>query len=67
MNAETGAFVRGFADLARGRAGVAWSLAGGGAVTLEGGEASSKGVDAVDPDSDERMELLRAAGWRSAA
>jgi hypothetical protein len=53
MSAEASAFVRGFADLAAGRAGVAWNFAGGGAVTLEGGEASATGVDAVDPDSDE--------------
>jgi hypothetical protein len=57
MNAESGAFVRGFADLEDGRAGVAWGIAGGGAVTLEGGKASAAGVDAVDPGSDERWSF----------
>ena len=51
---EGGGFVRGFGDLSSGRGGIAWSLAGGGAVTLEDGRATTADVDAVEPDSDER-------------
>ncbi len=58
MSAENSAFIRGFGDLASGSGGIAWSIAGGGAVTLEGGKASPAAVDALDPDSDERWSFF---------
>ncbi len=47
MSHAGGAFVRGFGDLARGRGGIAWSLAAGGAVTLEGERVAATEADAV--------------------
>jgi hypothetical protein len=57
MSDESGAFVRGFGDLAHGRGGIAWSLGGGGAVLVEGGEATATEIDTVDPDSQERWSF----------
>ena len=51
---DASGFIRGFGDLSRGRGGLAWSVAGGGAVILENGTAAPAEVDAVDPDSAER-------------
>jgi hypothetical protein len=47
------AFIRGFGDPAHGRGGIAWSLGGGGALLVEGGEAAATEIDAVDPDPHE--------------
>jgi hypothetical protein len=50
-----GGFVRGFGDLGRGRGGLAWSLAGGGGLTLEGKRTALAEADAADGDG---------GGWR---
>jgi len=51
MSDEGSAFVRGFGDLAGSRGGIAWSLAGGGAVSLEGEHVAATDVDAVSGES----------------
>jgi hypothetical protein len=51
------AFVRGFGDLAGGRGGIAWSLDGGGAVTLERAGASPADVDAVGAEPGARWSF----------
>jgi hypothetical protein len=50
MSDESGAFVRGFGDLASGKGAIAWGLAGGGAVTLEGGKATASAVESVSAE-----------------
>jgi hypothetical protein len=65
-----GAFVRGYGDLSSGRGGIAWSVAGGSVMTLEGGRASAADVDApsgegwtfetrFDPDLLEDASIFR--------
>jgi hypothetical protein len=44
---DGGSFVRGFGNPADGKGAIAWSLAGGGAVSVEGGTASAAGPDAA--------------------
>jgi hypothetical protein len=53
MNDDPTHFVRGFADLAASRAGIAWSLAGGGGLIVEAGKAAAVGADEVGNESDE--------------
>ena len=48
MSDGGGDFIRGFGDLAAGRGGIAWSLAGGGAVMLENGQANATAADSVN-------------------
>jgi hypothetical protein len=49
-------FVRGFGDLARGRGGIAWTLAGGGGLTLDGDRVAAVEADTL---TSEALE-----GWR---
>jgi len=50
-------FVRGFADLSAERAGLAWSLAGGGGLIVESGKATGVSADEVSRESDERWSF----------
>ena len=54
MSEAGGGFVRGFGDLEKGRGGIAWSVAGGGGLTVEGGQATAVAPDEVSDESDER-------------
>ena len=56
MTAAGGEFVRGFGDLAQRRGGIAWSVAGGGGLALDGDRAAAAEPDAVTTDAFE--------GWR---
>src|SRR5215216_6155042 len=51
MSDEGRAQIRGFGSLAQGRGGLAWSLAGGGGLSLESAEVTATGADAVHPNS----------------
>ena len=57
MNEEGLGFVRGFGDLAKGRGGIAWSFAGGGGLTLEGGQATATEPDAVSDESGDQWSF----------
>ncbi len=57
MSDEALGFVRGFGDLAEGRGGIAWSFAGGGGLTIEGGQATAVAPDEVGDESDERWSF----------
>jgi hypothetical protein len=46
-------FVRGSGDVGRRRGGIAWSVAGGGGLTVEDGRASLTGADAVSGGSED--------------
>jgi hypothetical protein len=56
MNAAGGGLIRGFGDLAQGRGGISWSLAGGGGLTLDGDRVTAADAEAGVADAFE--------GWR---
>jgi hypothetical protein len=56
MSADGREFVRGFGDLAQGRGAIAWTLAGGGGLTLDGDRIATVEADAVTTET--------FGGWR---